>query len=104
VYGIIALMDSPTAKRYWLFAGGFHYPNGGMMDFLAQADTTEDLQLFVKGMEDVDGFEGWWHILDTQTMTIVNQMTWQDKGETVFHTGWDLGSPVDKRLADLLAK
>lgn len=67
-------------KRYWVFAGDNHYPNGGMEDYMGSFESKKAAEAWVRANpkfkcnysgrnEDMD----WWHILDMFTMEIVSQ-------------------------------
>jgi hypothetical protein len=50
-------------QRFWLFAGDFYYPLGGMDDFVEDFHTLEEAMVIGKQHD-------WAHVLDTQTMQI----------------------------------
>ena len=52
-------------KRYWLFAGDFFYPIGGLLDFQGDFDDWQDA---VESAQDKD----WFHILDTKTNKVLD--------------------------------
>ncbi len=55
--------------KYWLFAGEDHYPLGGFEDFVAASGDIGQLQEMADRSSDWD----WWHIVDTETMTVVRK-------------------------------
>ena len=58
-------------KRYWLFAGSYYYPSGGMGDFQESFDTKEELLNYYSREDDEDeeyiNFFEWGQMLDTET-------------------------------------
>jgi hypothetical protein len=51
-------------NRYLLFAGDHYYPCGGIRDYVGAFSNKVDA---INAVVDKD----WWHVLDTETMTIV---------------------------------
>ncbi len=59
-------------KRYWLFAAGRYYPEGGMYDFRGAYDSVEEAR------QDAASFsvareldEPWWQVVDTRLGVVV---------------------------------
>lgn len=55
-------------KRYLLFFGETYYPGGGWEDFHGAFDTIEDARNAVKAR---DSLPDWHEIVDTRTMSVV---------------------------------
>ena len=75
-------MDNTDLKRYWVFAGDFYYPEGGISDLHATFDDFESACDYVDDFlrqwkEDFkcapDQFDIWFHIFDTVTNKIVKE-------------------------------
>lgn len=59
-------------KRFIIFGSYHYYPNGGMKDARATADTLAEL-LYWQVEQGVQFDYDFWHILDCQTMEIVKE-------------------------------
>jgi hypothetical protein len=57
--------------RYALFAGDNYYPCGGLRDLKGRFETLEDARVYVTTHLSYGEFYDWWHIVDTETFTIV---------------------------------
>ncbi len=53
-------------KRYWLFAGNYYYPSGGMGDFQESFEDSDLLHKYFNENRE-DKFWDWGQILDTKT-------------------------------------
>lgn len=76
-------------KRYWLFAGSFYYPNGGIHDLVGQFESIEDASANLKidgysyDFDEADivvsgGFPDyfmWAYVYDTEKSEIVKGLT-----------------------------
>ena len=58
-------------KRYLLFAGDYHYPNGGWSDFVDSFDSVEEAQDHLNHSKD-SYLVDWAHVVDTETMEFFN--------------------------------
>lgn len=58
-------------KRFLLFKGDFYYPLGGWHDLAGSFDSVEEA---IKGLPTIR-YEGadWWHVVDTETMAVVEK-------------------------------
>ena len=56
-------------KRYLIFGGEIYYAKGGFHDFLSSHDNLGAAALCAQHYDQYD--VEWWHILDTETKTIV---------------------------------
>lgn len=63
-------MTTPT-KRYLIF-GGNEYRQGGWHDLQGTAETLEDAIAIMSHLDYQN--RAWWHIVDTETMAIVNEL------------------------------
>lgn len=52
-------------KRYWMFAGDFYYPSGGMLDFKGSYDSLDEAKSEMKFAVD------WYHVFDTENKQVV---------------------------------
>ena len=57
-------------KRFWLFAGDYHYPLGGMDDFIEDFDLLEKAKKVKKDMLYLKCGTDWAHIVDIETKEI----------------------------------
>lgn len=66
-----------VVRRFWLFHGRTFYPEGGANDFAGSYDTIDDAVAVAAGRTLLTHLGAymycWWHVLDTQTMTIVRE-------------------------------
>lgn len=84
-------------KRYLLFAGDAHYPNGGWMDLRGAFATAQEAEAEGRrqhdrrdgGGEDDGPWADWWHVVDLQTLRAVAHDGGWD--------GWDHGGKADER-------
>jgi hypothetical protein len=66
-----------TAKRYWLFAGDWHYAAGGWHDRRGMYDTIAEAVAEGKRQQTAEWCHGpfsvfeWWHVVDIATGEIV---------------------------------
>lgn len=58
--------------RYILFWGNTYYPAGGVYDLAKVDNDLKALKEFVKHNKEEEDID-WWHIFDTNTMTIVDR-------------------------------
>lgn len=66
--------NQEVMKKYLLFAGGTHYPEGGAEDYQIDSDNIEDLQVyFIEHADDIccTYIDNWAQIADSKTMKIV---------------------------------
>ena len=61
-------------KRYLLFVYSQYYPTGGWNDFAGDFATVENAKEMLLVLKSLDS--EWWHIVDTETKTIV--VSWSD--------------------------
>ena len=55
-------------KRYLVFSGSDHYPDGGWYDFRGDADTLDEA---IDLAHDPKHSGYWWHVVDTETKSQV---------------------------------
>lgn len=79
-------------KRYWLFGGGQYYGHGGLHDLVGTFSEIADAIERANKVVDCDHpdynrwlhtacpHNQWWHVVDTQTATIVAQSACQAYG------------------------
>jgi len=48
--------------RYWLFAGDYYYPSGGISDLIGRSDDQDELLKQAR-----EAKHDWWHIVDSET-------------------------------------
>ena len=58
-------------KRYWLFAGIFYYPEGGMEDLVKVSDDEDELKKEVN--DNWSDKYNWYHIYDSKEQKITSQ-------------------------------
>jgi hypothetical protein len=74
----IAWEDDMKNKRYYIFAGQYYYPSGGMGDHIGSVDKLDEIQAFINNYPEKP-YQGWdWaHTLDIITGEYVDK--WKGK-------------------------
>ena len=71
VLQMIGLLLGMGDMRYLVFAGSYHYPNGGMHDWVASCESLEEAKNIVRFLS-VKSYD-WYHIFDLGGMEIADQ-------------------------------
>mgnify|MGYP000468778813 CR=1 FL=1 len=61
-------------KRFLLFAGNRHYPEGGMDDFQGSWDTITEVKKVVKRNNSTWLKWDWQHVLDSETGQVIDKL------------------------------
>lgn len=66
-------VNDERVKRYLLFMGVEFYPGFGWEDFVGAYDTIDEARKARAETRKADGFTQWWHIVDIETLAMIEQ-------------------------------